>query len=36
MQLILEYVYMQISYWYGVASISRLLKITGLFCKGAL
>ena len=21
---------------YGVASISRLLKITGLFCKGAL
>ena len=22
--------------WYGVASVSRLLKITGLFCKRAL
>jgi len=23
-------------FWYGVASISRLLKIIGLFCKRAL
>jgi len=24
------------TYWYGVATISRLLKMTGLFCKWAL
>jgi len=32
----LSHVISHISVWYGVATISRLLKITGLFCKRAL